>query len=228
MSCTVVLHGAHHWRSASRPSTRLQPLWPPVGPPCGITGRSSPMFIDVHRCPLWLVYDSCCSLDVTIWIEFEHRCNKKNQDSLNLGTVKVGLGVHGTSTFIFNAVSCDVSCDLVIDLPTIKHARERLGILRAGMSFPKTAKLTCESKFWIRNNIVELYTIHNEFSRRFWRFWPWKLQRNGWCHECPQSFSRCTRRSDRSLPWCWFLEQVLHRAVTGHIAPILFLLHIMA
>ena len=46
---------------------------------------------------------------------------------------------------IFNAVSCDFYCDLVIDLPTIKHARERLGILSAGMSLPNAVSSVSQS-----------------------------------------------------------------------------------
>ena len=41
---------------------------------------------------------------------------------------------------------------------------------------------------------------------------------------CPQSFSRCTRRSDRSLPRGLISRTShLHPTGTGHIAPSLFL-----
>ena len=74
-SCTVVqCSGAHHWRSASHPSTRLQPLWPPVGHPS-------------------------VALDATIGI-FQHRCNKKNNVCVTIINHPFGNGIYQLSMVI--------------------------------------------------------------------------------------------------------------------------------
>ena len=137
----------------------------------GIAERSS-LFT---RCSHYLVYHygTSCWEDVRTWTSEAATKVTANSD-ISLGTVKVCLGVHWISTLIFHSVSHD----LVINLPTIKHACERLDILRAGCHCPQLP--------WLKDSDRSKFSIFekNEDSRTFL-----PTPRNGWrCHEkCQKS-----------------------------------------